>query len=292
MLKYTIADFFEPDEEVNIGEGIAYGKEPLHTHEFLELTYILSGCAIHTIGGNSYEVSRGDILFINFHLSHEIFAEQEMKYVNILVAPSFVSDQLVDSENALDMLTLSTYEEFRGKIEKILPKISFKRRDIPIVEEVIMNMLHEFEEKQSGYQMAIKGYMQVLFVKIFRNMYNNSTGKSVLKSLGKITPEILQYIEDNCYEKFSISDLAKKSFYNPSYFSRVFKECFGMTITEYIQKRRVEEAIRLLKSTDMSVEKIAHSVGYNDKKQFYKSFNEITGVSPGKFRKQINMEEV
>lgn len=287
MLKYTIADFFNVFEKINIGKGSFTGKEPEHIHEFIEITYILSGKVTHKIGDNYYDVSRGDLLFINFQQTHAYVSENGFEYVNILVLPTFISDELINSENALDMLTLSIFEEFTGEIDRIVPYIHFDRVSMVKIEKIINDMLYEFTHKQKGYQTALKGMLQILLVNIFRQMHSQDGETGILEHVGKIAPEVLQFIEDNCFEKFSISDLAKRNFYNPSYFSRAFKECFGVTLTAYVQKKRIDEAIRLLKETDLSVEKVGQSVGYCDKKQFYKSFRDFTGTSPGKFRQSL-----
>ena len=71
---------------------------------------------------------------------------------------------------------------------------------------------------------------------------------------------------------------------NASFLSNQFKKETGVTITRYIQEKRVEESIRMLYSSDLSIQEIAHAVGIDDLSWFCKFFKNITGVSPTKYK--------
>ena len=59
-----------------------------------------------------------------------------------------------------------------------------------------------------------------------------------------------------------------------------------MSLTEYINHRRVELAKKLLSKGDISVEEIAYRVGYSSKSSFYRVFTRITGTTPSEYKKQ------
>ena len=67
-------------------------------------------------------------------------------------------------------------------------------------------------------------------------------------------------------------------------FYLVNKKENGKTLTKYIQEKRIEEAIRMIANTDMTIQEISHSVGIDDLSWFSKLFKSITGVSPTKYR--------
>ena len=140
-------------------------------------------------------------------------------------------------------------------------------------------MLQEFSAKPVNYRTALKGYLLVLLTKIFRAIARE-TG-SVLPHLHRVAPEILQYIENNLDRKITLQELAQRCFYNPSYFSRVFRDVYGKNLTEYIAEKRIQEADRLLCETTLSIEEISSRVGYQDRKQFYEVYKRLLGVSPG-----------
>ena len=84
-----------------------------------------------------------------------------------------------------------------------------------------------------------------------------------------------------------INALAERCFYTPSYFSRIFKEHCGISLSEYIKEKRIQEAARLLADSNLSNDEIMYKVGYSDKKQFYKNFRDIYHETPAEFRKKI-----
>ena len=106
------------------------------------------------------------------------------------------------------------------------------------------------------------------------------------KSSPDLWEELLDYIDANLDADLTLSTLAGKCFYNPSYFSRIFKERFDMSLTEYINRRRIDYAIRLFRETKISTEEIAERAGFSSKSSFYRVFTKITGRSPSEYRNQ------
>ena len=97
--------------------------------------------------------------------------------------------------------------------------------------------------------------------------------------------ELSDYIDRNLGSDLTLSALAQRYFYNPSYLSRMFKKQFGASLTEHIGKRRISQAIHLLRETKLTVSEIATQVGYPSKSAFYRAFAKITGGSPSDYRK-------
>ena len=68
-------------------------------------------------------------------------------------------------------------------------------------------------------------------------------------------------------------------------FVRCSKEVYGVSITEYIQQRRLSHAETLLSLTDFTIEQVAAAVGYNNAGRFASMFKKSTGVYPAEYRK-------
>ena len=143
----------------------------------------------------------------------------------------------------------------------------------------------EYTSNDAGRESALKGYFLVIITKFLREIRKSHIG-SIEPRLQKIMPEIIKYIENNYNSSLSLDELAQKSFYNPSYFSRVFKELYGKNLTEYIAEKRISEAVKLLENSNLTIEEICHKVGYNDKKHFYKMFRQKMELTPGQFRRE------
>jgi two-component system response regulator YesN len=64
----------------------------------------------------------------------------------------------------------------------------------------------------------------------------------------------------------------------------VFKEKFGTSLVEYVNRRRVEGAVKLLREGELSVDEIIARTGYTDRSAFYHAFSKITGMAPAEYR--------
>lgn len=283
MNHYEVEGNIRQDENISIYRYVSSQNEPEHTHAFIELVYILSGKGKHSINGRWYPVERGNLLLINFGQTHAFCSIDHMEIVNCLIQPEFIDKELINSENAFEMLILTEFKDFNLGPDKLTPMLHFKGRDMIEIENIISNMIDEFTAKDINYRTALKGYLLVLLTKIFRIM-QNADSANILKQVNRITPELLQYIEEKCFEKITLQELAQKCFYSPTYFSRIFKDYYGKSLTEFINNKRIQEAARLIKETNCSIEEISHIVGYHDRKQFYKIFKEYMGVNPSSLR--------
>lgn len=73
-----------------------------------------------------------------------------------------------------------------------------------------------------------------------------------------------------------------------SYLSRLFKEKTGSTYIEFLSSLRLEEAKRMLRETEMSIQDILQSVGYHDAASFHRKFKQMTGMTPAAYRDANN----
>ena len=78
--------------------------------------------------------------------------------------------------------------------------------------------------------------------------------------------------------------LARVAHVSPAHFSRQFRATFGETPHRYLQRRRVERAMELLRETERPVTEICFDVGFNSLGTFSRTFREIIGESPSSYR--------
>lgn len=85
---------------------------------------------------------------------------------------------------------------------------------------------------------------------------------------------------------FNINTIANALYLTPAYFSRVFKRKMGMTCKDFIKNYRINLAKELLQNTDLSIQQISEKTGYATIYYFSQQFKQVTGESPGNFRKK------
>jgi len=93
------------------------------------------------------------------------------------------------------------------------------------------------------------------------------------------------YIEASISGELSLKRLAQEININPSYLSDLFKKETGSTLTEHINRRRIDRACRLLKETALQVQTVAQYCGIQDVNYFSKVFKKYTGKTPSEYRK-------
>lgn len=107
-------------------------------------------------------------------------------------------------------------------------------------------------------------------------------------------PEIVtkakQFVNANLEDKVCLEEVARKVGVSTFYFCKVFKKATGMTLTEYVNRRRVEWAKRRLANPQARVTEVAYDVGYQSLSQFNRSFLKYVGMSPTRYREHQSSE--
>lgn len=112
------------------------------------------------------------------------------------------------------------------------------------------------------------------------------------KDAGHIPVKILNtisYIQLNLNQELSVTFLAERANLHTDYFSRLFQQYTGERPVKYIQEKRIERAQYLMVTTQMTYSEIATQTGFENVFYFSKIFKKITGMSPGNYKKQMDM---
>ncbi|MGI5959891.1 MAG: helix-turn-helix domain-containing protein [Massiliimalia sp.] len=109
---------------------------------------------------------------------------------------------------------------------------------------------------------------------------------------GKISGEkyakaAAEYIDTHYQENVRLSQLSQILHLDGSYISKLFKAQYGMSISAYIACRRLEEAKKLLRLTDLTMEQVAEQSGFYDASHFHRIFCRQEGKSPGEYRNRL-----
>lgn len=286
MNLFKAADYFEEDSTIYLSPLLSYqGENAPHMHEFLELVYIYNGSGTHSIDRQVFDVMAGDLLFINLGQTHAILSGT-MQYINCLMKPEFIKETLVHPHDSAALFSLALFDEFDPAFDHTRCVFRFHGEDLSEVKALFRFMLRETSLRRDGYQLILSAYLRIIFSKMVRTMEDrkHSTASE------RLNLEILQYVNEHCFGKLSLAQLAEKYFYNPAYLSSKFKEVSGKSLSVYIREKRMDEAARLLSETELSVETVSQQVGYAEKGHFYTSFKQYSGLTPLQYRGRIRGE--
>lgn len=269
MQIYTQKEIFKNDESVVLlkkKKDMVVVESP-HLHEFTEFVYVLSGSSIQSVDNKEHKVERGSVIYIPQGQVHNAVFDDKMACIEILVKPEIIDGILNSISASGEKVAIShTFYDFTGD----------KRRKL---ENLVEEMLSEYKDNDINSENVIKNYLSIFITHIIRH---SETATPKYKG---IPIEVIDYINIHFRKHFTLEELAQMSFYSPKYFSRIFKQSFGITVTEYIAQKRVAEGCHLLTETNMSIDEISKNLGWENNTQFFSNFKKFYGMTPHAYRK-------
>lgn len=103
-------------------------------------------------------------------------------------------------------------------------------------------------------------------------------------SSSAVIQDLLPFIEENFSAEINLSMLSKRCNYSPNYLCKLFRQSTGMTIKDYILRRRMSHATWLLRNTQLNIGEIAEKCGFNDYFYFARVFKRTQGLTPSEYR--------
>ena len=254
----------------------------LHNHDFYELVYIVNGTGMHTVDSVEYPLCPGSMAFIDAYVPHSISYVDTLEYYDIVIGQPILQELGFDSISDALKKTNSSFMNRKDDVQSVL---YFFQEDSAEMLELIRILYRELNKKREQYLDVALNILRILLIRMTRSEKN-----SIEQVMGEndevLRQDILDYVIAHYDQNLSLTELAEKYSYNPAYFSRYFKQHYGMNFSDFISKKRIDHAIELLKSTTLSVDKISQTVGYQSKSQFYKMFRKVTGKSVFEFQKE------
>lgn len=267
---------------INIRKHTRFINFPEHNHNYIEVNYVYQGSLTQIIGGRKIRLEKGEIIFLNQYITHEIKASSKDDIIiNFIIRPEFFDYifTLLDDENVISKFLITTlYKDYEAG-EYLYFKVSDKKEIQGLLERIIT----ELYETAIMSDAAIKLLVGLLLVELSRNsedieVYStNNYEKMIIIS-------IFKYIDKN-YDKATLSELSEK-LKQPNYkLSKLIKKHTGMTFKELLKEKRLSKAVELLKMSSYSITEIIELVGYENPTYFYKIFENKYGVTPRKYNK-------
>lgn len=262
-------------------------RTQMHSHEYMELFYIIEGEYRQKILGNEFTFHKGELCLIDKNCLHQELLDGTSAKVLFLGITNVMFNDIMERKIAteriasflnmalLEQKTLQQYLHFQ-------PQSGAEKQ----MEEIIVSMILELKRHDVATPFICQGILLRLFW-VLSTQYEFSLSKKMKKKVKWIMfEEITEYMRKHLRD-MSITRLAEEFHFQEDYFNRFIKEQTGLTYTEYLQSLRLQRAENLLQNTDYTIDKIVKDVGYKNKGYFYKIFIERYGITPAQFRRKI-----
>lgn len=253
-----------------------------HYHDFYEI-YISFGKEMRFfIGNQSYILKKNDIVLLDRFEYHKSYYPENAKEKDGIV--------FIFLPGLLGMINEKGNFETINKLFKI-KKLQFQNEDskntILSYTEKIYSVYND-EKSSTGQLRAKLIFLEMLLVMC--DMLESGLilgGEASKDPHEKRVAEIVTYLSENYRTEFTLDYLCGKFFINKYYLCHIFKESTGLSVIDFINRRRLAEAEKLLRYSYENVTKISQMVGFNNINHFINLFRKRYDCSPGEFRKNI-----
>ncbi len=266
-------------------------KTQRHTHNYLELAYVLEGEFCQSIQGKDVLFCKGECCLIDTNCTHQDYLQGQSAKVIFLGISNHVFHKVLH-ENIPEGLLAEFFGTALLSQKEIKQYLHLKPKQASndCIEEILRNLFYEMVHSDVGFEYVCRGLIKRLLWHLCL-AYDFSLSKEQAKEKNVlIADEVLRYIKDHL-EEVTIQDLVKKFHYNEDYFNRLLKRLEGVTYSAYLQQLRIEKARELLEDTSLSIDEIIEQCGYHNKGFFYRIFAEKFGMTPAKLR-YLNKKEI
>ncbi len=252
-----------------------------HVHSEYEIYYLLEGSRNYFIGNQTYHVQKGNLVVVNRYQMHKTSSTGQPAHTRYLI--EFIDESFSGFFNALCNISLA---DFFSQNQGILELNKAEQRK---VESILSALTEDAASTEALHEVSFKMRLCELLIMIIRCRSKDrqfSQAKAVDTPKHQKVHEVASFIEERYMQPLSLEDLSSHFYINKSYLSRIFKEVTGFTTSEYINVLRIKTAQKLLVESNLSINQIAHSLGYESRTYFERVFRNHTETSPLRFRKR------
>lgn len=194
----------------------------------------------------------------------------------------------VPAENLIQEAIYDFHQKTNAADAPLADEVNFSAdlllRDQAIL-QTINYLLFLFSENNEHRDLFINMTTKELVIRILQSKARRVFLSSFQKGENRMT-HIARYIRENIGSPISIKELSKEANMSKSNFFYLFKNTFGVTPNEYIIRKKIERAKKVIRtSSSKSITQIAHELGYSDSSYFAKQFKSLTGYTPRQFEK-------
>ena len=235
-------------------------------HSYWELTYVDKGELLTTIDGVSYHLKQGDLIFyapMQFH-TQSTFEKISSSYLTINFKMNF---------NHADLLCNKIFSIQRDSYFIVTR----------LIEELSNNNLYSDDLSLC--------YLKELIIQMLRldNSHFHSKPTTHMQQTyeNELLNDILLYIDDNIYEKISVSTLCDHFCISTSMLHSLFRKNMNNTAKNYINELKLSKSKELIRNSTHTLSEISEMLGFSSIHYFSKKFKSYFNISPTEYSKSI-----
>lgn len=260
-----------------------------HAHEFMQIWYVDRGKCEHYVEDKIYSLDVGDCFLIPPNMAHKTLLLPDSNAICCDFSLETVFGACDPQENGYSELSMMKVLCFLQESKTQLPCFRFQQKTRRRVEQLMHELLEEYEQSSAYYQEVLRIKIReliFLFMREFESSPDNVRADQIYEKYKTLMMEAIRYIDANYGENLTLGDVCKHFAISKTYFCHLFKLITGKTFTEYLTELRVQEAKNLLEDHSQSITEISEKLGFSNTSYFSKIFKKYTGRLPKEYRKE------
>lgn len=229
-------------------------------HAHMEIVFVINGKIDMKIDGQAHTLMPGELSICFPYLIHSY-------------------EESPDAEAVILLFSAAAAGAFEHKLRQVKPQKPFIEPTPEALSLLKQILVHNAMKGQEG-EMLTKAYLSALVGELLLKM--------PLEPVNEIDAEIVQkllvYCEEHYRENISIASAAENLHISESYVTKIFSARLGCSFRKYINRLRLMEVKKLLRSTDRTIIDIMLTCGFNNQSSFNRIFYEEIGITPREYR--------
>lgn len=274
------------DLSVNDGDIHQFAADhiPSHWHKELEIFCLLEGCITINAGDHIYHLQAGDGCFINTEIIHSFTPEisSPCRYRSFVFSPDIIGGT---PGSVFDTVYV------RPLLENGAPFVKFQKgNDDKIYFEQFELAFTAYESEEYGYEFQVRNALSNILL-YTKSKSADAAKRSISSVQENRLKNMLLWIDHHLEAAFTVSDIADAANICTRECQRIFNQYLHYSPVEYVQRKRIFHAARLLSDTDLPVTDIALSCGFSNPSYFSKQFRKLMKKTPVNYRTEVRTNQ-
>lgn len=254
-----------------------------HHHELVEMAFVVGGTAIQRTTFGDFPCKPGDVYLILPGMWHAYAECRDFELYNCLLAKPLLAGPLSWALEDPSLGALLNPDPWHGSSQVLTWELP--QSAIPKVREHLEVLLRVYSQSQTMLRGDLVGQLLILFdFTAHHGKPNYSPGRERVHSAVLRAAHALR---NDLARPWLLPELAKELRINPSYLVRIFQQATGCAPMKFLARERAQKAAQLLLTSSCSVSEIGAKVGWDEPKQFARSFRQHFGESATEFRRRF-----
>lgn len=294
-MHYPTNEVLEQDQFLAIMDVYEHHWLLEHTHDFPEMICVLSGNGTQYINGSAIAAKEGEVYLIPIGTTHvfrppaNAATSASLQVRNVIFRAEWLDELtsiIMDTEvkELIFWLLGQPGSALQGKPPWL--KIADTQSEFRLLTERMKSLVGQrLPLSQTRLTARVIDLLSLLCTATDNGRQQYSEWPPKLE-MHPVKAEILSAIQAMPLSVVSLKEIAQKINWSERHLSRVFQQHFEIPFKSYMQNYRLQEGMKLLVESTLTVKEIMSHIGFEDTNHFYELFRRATGTTPGQYRRR------